>query len=971
MSRHAPPDGAEGRDVAEVTLTLDDGLPRPPRQASAPAGEVGPGTRVHRYLVKERIGAGGMAVVFLAEDTSLERQVALKFLHFGPLARSPDRAERIWREAQVMARLAHPNIATVYDVGTYHGQVFIAMPYVEGGTLEARLREAADWREAWRLLRGAGEGLAAAHRAGIIHRDFKPANVLVTGDDVPIVTDFGIAKALSEAPTDDDGDDDDDDPGAEAPEETISKTVGRAGTPRYMAPEQHQGTAATPRSDQFSFCFVVYEAVYGEAPFAGDDVAALAESVLTGQRRRVPDQPRVPRWFRRALDRGLSVAPDDRFPSMEELLRALGRDPGARVRRWSAIAAVGVTGALVVGYGLSERQPAVRCGDGQAAIEQAWNQDASARVRASFAATGVPYAEDAWRSVGSILDDHAQAWRAGHLDACQATYERREQSESLFDLRMLCLDRRRAELAALVDIFAEAVDPDLVRRAVDAASGLPPISACADGEALVARAPPPADPAQRARLTAFEQRLSALEAKILAGLYTEVVADGSELLAESADAGHPLLRAEILFAIGRAQWYALELVDAEQTLLSAARAAAETGDAALEARIWAGVLGAAGNRDGDPARLELLLQMAEIAFARAPASPAAAGNFHNQAGMVRSGQGRYAEALDHFDRALASYREHFGDEHSTAATAMQNMAVAKVALGRQDEAYQLLLDALALRERVQGASHPSVAAVLIALADIEDERGERHKAIERFERAIAIRTESFGEDSASLSLPLRGLAWTLAHVGDFDRAITTMRRAVAMEEAEHGPDHPELASSYDYMGAVLARAGRLDEAEVELERSLAIEVRVHGPDHLFAMQKRLNLGILMNLKSDHARAERECGQGLGYLLRTDAAPMYVPYAQACHGVSLEGLGRHRQAQEVLERAVAGLEAAQADPANLGEARFALARALWALGRERPRALELAESAAAAYDASESHDAAKAADVRAWLAAHRQ
>jgi len=294
-----------------------------------------PGTIVGgTYRVEGVLGTGGMGVVYRAHHMSLSRPAALK-LHMG----GADSA-RLVREAKAMARLNHPNVIAVYDVGALEEQVFIAMELVDGGTLDA-VAQGRTWQQKLQLYRGAGEGLAAAHAVGIVHRDFKPHNVLVGRDGRVRVADFGLARAAGSA-------------GASADAgllsgalEQLTATGVAVGTPRYMAPEQFGGTLVDARADQFSFCVALYEALWGRPPFAAGTAGELLFAITT----RGPAQPpssAVPAKVWTAIKRGLSADPSLRFAGMQPLLAALdvsaSRGPGLAI-------GLGLTATLVVAGG--------------------------------------------------------------------------------------------------------------------------------------------------------------------------------------------------------------------------------------------------------------------------------------------------------------------------------------------------------------------------------------------------------------------------------------------------------------------------------------------------------------------------------------------------------------------------------------------------------------------------------------------
>ena len=335
--QHRPTDHIGARRVLANLESRLLGRPAEPNVAS-------------RYVLLGQIGAGGLGVVYAAYDSELDRRVALKFLQ---RAEPGDRGrERLVREAQAMARLAHPNVVTVYDVGTIDEHVFIAMELVDGVPLSTWWRaRKRSWREVRAMMVQAARGLYAAHQAGLVHRDFKPQNVLVGSDGRARVLDFGLARRTSVA-----------EPpsapslqprGAAGLHTPITATGTIMGTPAYMAPEQLGEADVGPVADQFSFCVALYEGLYGVRPFRGEDLLAVQNAIRTGNVSPPPAMGDVPAWLHRAVMRGLSPRPEDRFASMRELVEAITRDHRTRRRYWIAIAllasllAGAATGALL------------------------------------------------------------------------------------------------------------------------------------------------------------------------------------------------------------------------------------------------------------------------------------------------------------------------------------------------------------------------------------------------------------------------------------------------------------------------------------------------------------------------------------------------------------------------------------------------------------------------------------------------
>jgi predicted Ser/Thr protein kinase len=309
------------------------------------SGEVlHPGTSVGRYVVAEHVGAGGMGRVYAAYDPELDRKVALKLLR---TERNDELGRhRLVGEARALAKLAHPHVVAVHDVGMVDEQVFVAMEYVAGTTLRHELAQRPHgWREGLELLLPVAEGLVAIHAAGLVHRDLKPENVMLGDDGRVRVMDFGLARAPRP------GDPSEDTTGRialAAPEpEALTRTGARLGTPPYMAPEQWLGLPADARTDQFAFCVTLWEALYGERPFVGGTIVALEQAITNGVVTSPARAAEVPRWLRRVLERGLAVDPDRRYASMEGLVDAIARARrGARLR-WGA-AGLGVVGAALV-----------------------------------------------------------------------------------------------------------------------------------------------------------------------------------------------------------------------------------------------------------------------------------------------------------------------------------------------------------------------------------------------------------------------------------------------------------------------------------------------------------------------------------------------------------------------------------------------------------------------------------------------
>jgi formylglycine-generating enzyme required for sulfatase activity len=433
------------------------------RPDSVTAGDLDTGARIGRYVIIERVGTGAMGVVYGAYDPELDRKVALKLIKPGQGVKDTARA-RLLREAKAIARLQHPNVVAVHDVGVIDDQVFLAMEFVAGGTIKSWVAEKPrTWREILDVFIAAGRGLAAAHAAGLVHRDFKPDNVLLDKEHRPRVVDFGIARQAGagddlEGETGDvisqDGTATLRDSSGKHALATLTKTGTWVGTPAYMAPEQFLGERGDDKSDQFSFCVALYEALYGERPFAGDDMLSISVNVTTEQLRPLPKDRGVPTWLRRVILRGLRATPSERWDGMPALLRALETDPVVKLRRQlvsgGAVAVVAVT--LLVAWQSAARRRADSDREIAGKLETARGSATVARTKLSEARALRQSALAAFDAMNS--DDGETAWRRMRalLPAADAAYDQAERGYET----ALALDQTRSELRTeLADVRFE------------------------------------------------------------------------------------------------------------------------------------------------------------------------------------------------------------------------------------------------------------------------------------------------------------------------------------------------------------------------------------------------------------------------------------------------------------------------------------------------------------------------------------
>ncbi|MBK7075128.1 MAG: protein kinase [Myxococcales bacterium] len=610
---------------------------RPP----AVRGTAGQALADGRYQILGELGRGGMAVVHAAFDRQLGRRVALKLVR-------PDRVDaagraRLLREAQAMARLHHRNVVQVFDAGSAGDHVFVAMELVDGGSLHRWLVTAPrSWRQIVELFVGAGRGLAAAHAAGLVHRDFKPDNVLVDAHGVARVADFGLAVAGADHERGD---------GDAVALASVTSTGVLIGTPAYMAPEQLDGRPATAAADQFAFCVALHRALHGIAPFAGDTPTALRERIAAG----APDESdagrALPRWLRAAVARGLAIRPADRHASMAALLDVLARLRGWRKWRVPIIGGVAVaataTAVVLAAVAPPTTDPSAACDGGRDELTAVWNPARRAALVNRFTTATA----DVRDLVFGTLQRHAEAWTTMHRRACVA-HARGSESAQTLDQRMRCLRQRRVELDAAVDTIAGIENGDR-RQAVDVTANLAPIDDCGNLELLARELPPPASLDVRRRSDALRSELARLEAADRVGHPEAALAGLTNLIREARSIDDPSLLIDALLAHGRIAQVRMEygpaviaLHEAEQLALAhgATRAGIEAGARRLFVEAMDGQ-----RLDALSAQAELLEPLAQSLTGDHFAVPLLLNNL----GAMHMARGDTAKARGYFERAKA------------------------------------------------------------------------------------------------------------------------------------------------------------------------------------------------------------------------------------------------------------------------------------------------------------------------------
>jgi len=957
---------------AEAGLALEDELVGAAVRARLFPSQATTAIKIGRFTMLERVGSGGMGVVYAAYDSELDRKVAIKLLHVDKQAGSEGKA-RLLREAQAMAKLAHPNVCTVHEVGMFRGNVYIAMEFIRGKTLnDWRIEKDRTWKETLDVFLQAGRGLAAAHAAGVVHRDFKPDNVIVGNDGRVRVLDFGLARPAEEVDVERSYMLPPSDAGAKELDTPLTLTGAVLGTPAYMSPEQHQGRQADERSDQFSFCVALYEALFGERPYAGETKAELSDSVLEGRMRELPKGTKVPTHLRRVVRRGLSTKPGDRYPSVDALLHELRRDPEKTKRRVIAAAAVAAVVGLG-GWGLSaaQKSQSLQCTGAEEKLADIWDDTRKQEVRGALLATGRPYAEDTWTRVEKRLDSYTQDWVAMHTDACEATHLRGEQSGEMLDLRMACLGSRLTDLRALVDVLADA-DAEVLDKSIRAAAGLKLLDRCADADALAAAIPSPDNPEVAAKVEELRDKLARAKALEDAGKYKE----GLPIAEEAAEAAKPLdyppLEAEALVRLGVLQHWIGDLEAAKKTLAEAYWVAlgAKHDEVPVEAATWlATLIPEPVGRDGEAPQWA---RHAQAAVERIGLGGVEEAKLRWSLGASLREQGRLDEARAHLERAVAIYERTVGLAHPDVPFALLTLGAVLDEQGKDDQALAHYDRGLAAWERAFGPEHPLVAAALNNVGKALIDQGKYDRAREHLERSRAIFERSLGPEHFMTGYPVATLGMGLRQQGKYDEALEHHERALAIWEKAYGREDPRVAKELNDYGYTLYELGRYDEALRCLERALAINEKVLGPEHRDTANAYDSLGEVLIAKGEHDEAREHLERALAIGEKT-LGPEDPFLAFPLTGLGQVSLAEHKPAEAVrlLEQALAVRERANDSAGSYALARtdFALARALWETGKGRKLAVELAKKARVGYENAGKAYARYLAEVEAWLREH--
>jgi len=742
-------------------------------------------TQIGRYKMRRLLGAGGMGVVLAAHDPELDREVAIKIV-------AGDEAARPIREAQTMARLSHPNVVQVYEVLRVSERIAIVMELVEGVEL-GDWQKGRPWREIVDAYAQACRGLAAAHRAEIVHRDFKPSNALVDNAGVVRVTDFGLAHATKDTPLD------------------------SAGTPAYMAPEQHRRGAVDARTDQWSVACALYEALYGYRPFEASTSTELAAKVTRGDLATEPADSPVPRRIRAAIRRALSTKPDDRFPSIEDFAAAITWTP--RPVRYVVAGVVLALVALVIVLSLSRRSEAAVCQDLDTPMRALWTAEARAQLRTRLLKPDVGVSEATVDHALSGLDAFAASWVDARVTACTETQQGVRSVESL-DTRMRCLDRRRAELSGLLEALAGG-GASALRVTNDAVVQLHPPAACADAT-TEAR---PTSPALQAELDVGENLLSRAVAASSVWQFERASSLVDQAIPFAERAKSPSLLARALVVRGETQDRLGHSDDALATFQRAAKVAAQAREPASVAEAMSRAFLVEGDHIGrraDALRNRPFIELA-VDLAGQPEALRASW-LHHLAIILYEDPAEVEEAARSETEALAIRLRILPASHPYIYDSMETLANVEIQRKNFDHARQLLMQVLEARKASRGPR--ALSAVYTNLGVLEASRGHLLDALEWLQAAYDV-SRANGKQNLHALFNIAGLHLNL---GRARLAAKTFEECFEVYERRHKQSR-DVADSLAFAGISWIHAGEIEKGRPLLVRGLEMGRTQGSPTH--------------------------------------------------------------------------------------------------------------------------------------------
>lgn len=924
--------------------------------------------RIGRYAVLRKLGSGGMGVVYAGYDEELGRKVAIKVVRPSDGEASTRGWARLRKEAQALARLSHPNVVAVHEVGSVDDGTFVAMELVEGETVRAWLaKETRRWQDIVEVFVQAGRGLAAAHAAGLVHRDFKPDNLMISapgaGESNRVgrarVMDFGLARPDTEQATK-----------GEAPADAatvedgvtpLTRTGALVGTPAYMSPEQFAGEALGPATDQFSFCVALFEALCGERPFAGTSVPAVALAIARGEIRSMPVA--VPRRLRKILRRGLSVDAEHRFASMTALVAALGTVGRAR-RLWIA-AAMGV-GLLTVARLLMspEEGPCVLAAQ---RMEASWGPEQRAAVTEGLRASGVADADYVAEATAIALDDYALTWSDARTRACEATRVQQVQSEGAMDLRMRCLDDRATQFETLVGVLQNA-EREVGGRAVLAVTWLPTLVRCDDLDALAAAVAIPEDPALAQAVSELRDQVQELEVLRNTGRFPDGLVKAEAALERSKDVAHAPTQAAVLAAYGHMQSSAGDHKVASETLKRAYFSAVASGHRRVAQATAMNLAFVEGVQFGDT-QAGLRWGRQALAWAQwLKARGETEGRTHLELAKIYNRSGDTEAANREAFEALEILQETLGADHPRVAGV--HLVLGQVAGELRDlkRAREHLKAAHEVQARTLGESNLFAGQTLVQLGRIELLARDADASANAYLGALGTFEDVYPPDHTNIAVVLANLAGARRAQGRYDDALKLMQRARKIFETKLGPDHPNVGHIIGAIAAIHLKKGDFEQARPMLERSLAIAEKTLGPDHFNVAAALEQLGTLSLDQGDPEVALQHFERAVAiWSKKAGADSPGAASALVGVGAALLGAKRYDDAASVLERALKQVGTGTDTKPAYVQGNFRLAQAYGHLGRTSTAR----EHAQAALKVGREIESPTVPTIEAWIAANSQ
>ncbi len=852
------------------------------------------GERIGRYRIGAAIGRGAMGEVFRGEDLELARPVALKRLHTGVAGTAAGRAQLV-REARAAAQLQHPNVVAVHEIVDVGAETFLAMEWIEGTTLRSWLRQRArGWREVVHVVAAAGRGLAAAHAAGLLHRDFKPENILVDTQGRPRVADFGLARPIGAAT------------GVGLPASgpaTATATGGLPGTPAYLAPELtdtllSQSTESyarltrghDARTDQYAFAITLYEALHGSHPFAGNKPEVMWGEMAGGRIRR--GARRLPRWLDRTVRRGLAVDPTRRWPDLATMLDELERGERRARRLVTGIAAAAVGAAIGAGVWLlvPPAQHGPSCGD--ALVDTVWNADTQAGLARRFMAVAPGRAAVTIASTGSLVTHWTESWRLQRRSACAAGPVQRT-------ARIGCLDRQLGELRAQLAVWEQA-DARVVDHATHAVAALPGPTDCVDARTSSSPA-----------TTALLESTAKVAGLQRSGRWEEALRQAPAVLVQAEQTTELVPRAAAMLAVARVELDAHARAAAHEHASAAARAAS----AARDDELLATALLAGASALIEDHRAADALGVCDAVEAFAARGLARGERIELVRADALARLGRNEEAAANYRRAIGPLEVAAAREPArrlTLAAALGALGSALGASGQPTAGALELRRALEIEEAALGPLHPEVGRTLHDLGSLERANGDHESAERHFARTREIFAGALGEASLEVVAADSALADMAAMRGDLDRAQQLAEHALdALVRSRL--DEPALQSALEsQIGVALQEQDRYSAAIPHHERALALSLRAEEPPGQQAIVQ-INLAICHSDLGRDAEARAAAEQALAAWERAHVEPPERAHAWAIVA-DIEARGGHRaRARALVDRALAALAGLDGEP----------------------------------------------------------